>query len=221
MTANEYGRYAALALLFVFGLALLFPSLSERLTRPLVQAGNRLSHTADAAGGRGAVFPSLLLGVATRPALGAVRRTHPWPGADGCRVAGRQHPNIAAAVGLRGGCRHVAGVGAARRRQGLYGHETVPRRRRMGSSRPWRHRAGRRHRHLLRAGHGPADAPVAGHDRISRTEAARSPASGSQIDRHERWRHAGRPSDDVRWSSNAGSGDAGSGHARSRNGHEG
>lgn len=65
VTANEYGRYAALALLFVFGLALLFPSLSERLTRPLVQAGNRLSHTADAAGGRGAVFPSLLLGVAT------------------------------------------------------------------------------------------------------------------------------------------------------------
>lgn len=65
VAANEYGRYAALALLFVFGLALLFPSLSERLMRPLVEAGKQLSRTADAAGGRSAILPSLLLGVAT------------------------------------------------------------------------------------------------------------------------------------------------------------
>jgi cytochrome c biogenesis protein CcdA/thiol-disulfide isomerase/thioredoxin len=65
VTANELGRNAALALLFVFGLALLFPSVSERLMRPLVEAGNRLSRRAEAAGGRDALLPSLLLGAAT------------------------------------------------------------------------------------------------------------------------------------------------------------
>src|SRR6202521_2807973 len=41
--ANVYGRIAPLGLLTLFGLALLFPSLSERLTRPLVALGARLS----------------------------------------------------------------------------------------------------------------------------------------------------------------------------------
>jgi cytochrome c biogenesis protein CcdA/thiol-disulfide isomerase/thioredoxin len=65
--ANEYGRLAALALLALFGLALLFPALSDRLTRPLVALGSRLSETADRTAGTGgsAVLPSLLLGVAT------------------------------------------------------------------------------------------------------------------------------------------------------------
>src|SRR5271157_5489966 len=39
--ANEFGRWAALALLAVFGLTLLFPSLSDRLTGPLVALGGR------------------------------------------------------------------------------------------------------------------------------------------------------------------------------------
>ena len=39
VAANEYGRYAALALMVLFGVALLFPSLSDRLTRPLVALG--------------------------------------------------------------------------------------------------------------------------------------------------------------------------------------
>lgn len=39
VSANEYGRLAAMVLLTLFGLALLFPSLSERLTRPLVALG--------------------------------------------------------------------------------------------------------------------------------------------------------------------------------------
>src|ERR1700751_1561087 len=34
--ANQYGRIAAIALLAVFGLTLLFPSLADRATRPLV-----------------------------------------------------------------------------------------------------------------------------------------------------------------------------------------
>jgi cytochrome c biogenesis protein CcdA/thiol-disulfide isomerase/thioredoxin len=65
--ANEYGRYAALVLLAMFGITLLFPSLSDRLTRPLVALGSRLSETADRrAGASGSsVLPSLLLGIAT------------------------------------------------------------------------------------------------------------------------------------------------------------
>jgi cytochrome c biogenesis protein CcdA/thiol-disulfide isomerase/thioredoxin len=66
VAANEYGRYAALALLALFGLALLIPEVSERLTRPLVELGGRLSQSADSAAARGeSILPSLLLGVAT------------------------------------------------------------------------------------------------------------------------------------------------------------
>src|SRR6201996_5507413 len=32
---NEYGRYAAVVLLAIFGLVLLFPALADRATRPL------------------------------------------------------------------------------------------------------------------------------------------------------------------------------------------
>src|SRR5919107_2252033 len=41
--ANAVGRWAALALLALFGLALLFPSVSDRLTRPLVALGSRIT----------------------------------------------------------------------------------------------------------------------------------------------------------------------------------
>ena len=62
--ANRYGRFAALALLAGFGLVLLFPALSERLTRPVVALGNRLSQAADK-GGKSSVLAPALLGVAT------------------------------------------------------------------------------------------------------------------------------------------------------------
>jgi cytochrome c biogenesis protein CcdA/peroxiredoxin len=39
---NQGGRYAAMAVFLVLGLTLLFPSLAEMLTRPLVRAGSRL-----------------------------------------------------------------------------------------------------------------------------------------------------------------------------------
>ncbi|TXI08809.1 MAG: cytochrome c biogenesis protein DipZ [Rhizobium sp.] len=67
VAANEYGRYAAMALLALFGIVLLFPSLSDRLTRPLVSLGARLSQSADRSSrsGGSAVAASLLLGVAT------------------------------------------------------------------------------------------------------------------------------------------------------------
>ncbi len=65
--ANEYGRYAALVLLAVFGVILLFPALSDYLTRPLVSLGARLSQSADrgSRSGGSTVVASALLGVAT------------------------------------------------------------------------------------------------------------------------------------------------------------
>ena len=63
--ANEYGRVAALVLFGVFGLTLLFSSLAERLSRPFVQLGNRLSSAPGAStSGPGAVN-SFLLGIGT------------------------------------------------------------------------------------------------------------------------------------------------------------
>src|SRR6195952_1246083 len=62
--ANEYGRIAAMVLLTLFGATLLLPSLADRLTRPLVALGSRLSNTANESG-QGSISASLLLGVAT------------------------------------------------------------------------------------------------------------------------------------------------------------
>ncbi len=58
--ANQYGRIAALVVLAFFGATLLSRSLAERLTRPLVALGDRLSQ-----GAGSSVGASLLLGVAT------------------------------------------------------------------------------------------------------------------------------------------------------------
>jgi cytochrome c biogenesis protein CcdA/thiol-disulfide isomerase/thioredoxin len=60
--ANQYGRIAALILFAVFGLTLLFSSLAERLARPLVRLGGRLSGGSEAGGGAGRSF---VLGIAT------------------------------------------------------------------------------------------------------------------------------------------------------------
>jgi cytochrome c biogenesis protein CcdA/thiol-disulfide isomerase/thioredoxin len=64
--ANEYGRTIAIAVLAVLGLTLLFPSFADRLMRPLVAVGARLSQSAEAGARPGAVIlPSFLLGIAT------------------------------------------------------------------------------------------------------------------------------------------------------------
>jgi len=65
--ANQYGRIAALALLALLGITLLFPTLSDQMTRPVVALGSRLSQSAEqGAGAAGStVVRSLLLGVAT------------------------------------------------------------------------------------------------------------------------------------------------------------
>ena len=63
--ANQYGRWLAVALMAFFSLTLLMPHLTERLTRPLVSAGDRLSQSAQTAGGPPSIKSSFLLGVAT------------------------------------------------------------------------------------------------------------------------------------------------------------
>ncbi|MBN8971808.1 MAG: cytochrome c biogenesis protein DipZ [Rhizobiales bacterium] len=67
VAANQYARFAAIALLAVFGVTLLFPSLAERITAPLVALGAKLSNSASDPSGsaQSHVGSSLLLGVAT------------------------------------------------------------------------------------------------------------------------------------------------------------
>ena len=64
VSANQYGRVAALILLAVFGLTLLFPVLADRLMQPLVVVGARLSQSAEQSGEETLLAP-LLLGIAT------------------------------------------------------------------------------------------------------------------------------------------------------------
>jgi cytochrome c biogenesis protein CcdA/thiol-disulfide isomerase/thioredoxin len=60
--ANQFGRIAALVLFAIFGLTLLFSSLADRISRPLVQLGNRLSSNSDA---NASALNSFLLGIGT------------------------------------------------------------------------------------------------------------------------------------------------------------
>jgi cytochrome c biogenesis protein CcdA/thiol-disulfide isomerase/thioredoxin len=64
VSANQYGRGAALILLALFGLTLVFPELADRLMRPLVAVGARISQSADQPGEDSLVAP-LVLGIAT------------------------------------------------------------------------------------------------------------------------------------------------------------
>ena len=60
--ANQFGRVAALVLFGIFGLTLLFSSLAERLSRPLVRLGSKLSSNPEAGP---SVMNSFLLGIGT------------------------------------------------------------------------------------------------------------------------------------------------------------
>jgi cytochrome c biogenesis protein CcdA/thiol-disulfide isomerase/thioredoxin len=66
--ANRYGRVVSLVVLAIFGLTLLWPALADRLSRPFVQLGSRLSQPSGSDSGS-ATNPgplrSLLLGFAT------------------------------------------------------------------------------------------------------------------------------------------------------------
>lgn len=67
IAANEYGRMAAIAMLAVMGVALIAPRWAERLTRPLVALGSRLSNAATARTqqAQSPAMLSFLLGIAT------------------------------------------------------------------------------------------------------------------------------------------------------------
>ena len=60
--ANAIGRWAALILLALFGIALVFPRVSDRLTRPLVALGSRLTEQRSQ---QDSIGSSVVLGVAT------------------------------------------------------------------------------------------------------------------------------------------------------------
>ena len=64
---NEWGRYAAMALLALFGLTLLLPAWADRLSRPFVALGMRLSQPAGAEhpSARPSFLSPLLLGIGT------------------------------------------------------------------------------------------------------------------------------------------------------------
>src|SRR3954452_15148549 len=61
--ANAVGRWAALLLLALFGIALVFPAISDRMTRPLVALGSRLSERQP--GEQESIWASAALGIAT------------------------------------------------------------------------------------------------------------------------------------------------------------
>ena len=60
--ANQFGRYIAMALFAVFGIALLFPSLSDRLSQPAVRLGARMQRHTDTGS---STTGSILLGIST------------------------------------------------------------------------------------------------------------------------------------------------------------
>ncbi|MGP0075980.1 MAG: cytochrome c biogenesis protein DipZ [Bryobacteraceae bacterium] len=62
--ANQYGRWAALVVLAIFGLTLLWPALADWLSRPFVRLGSRISQPSTDAS-HSSWSRSLLLGVAT------------------------------------------------------------------------------------------------------------------------------------------------------------
>ena len=63
---NQGGRYLAMAVFLILGVSLLFPSIAETLTRPLVRAGGRLQENPSAAeSARKSVGKSFVLGIST------------------------------------------------------------------------------------------------------------------------------------------------------------
>ncbi|RZL68510.1 MAG: cytochrome c biogenesis protein DipZ [Variovorax sp.] len=67
VSANEYGRIAAMALLATLGITLLLPAVSARLLQPVAALGARLAESSQRrqAGASGSMLPSFALGIAT------------------------------------------------------------------------------------------------------------------------------------------------------------
>ena len=134
--ANEYGRYAAMALLAVFGLTLLFPALADRMTRPLVALGARLSQIGRQTGpAQRPLRASLLLGVATGllwapcagPILGLIL--------TGAAISGASVGTSLLLLAYAAGAATSLAAGAAVRRPRVRGDEALARHRRMDPAR--------------------------------------------------------------------------------------
>jgi cytochrome c biogenesis protein CcdA/thiol-disulfide isomerase/thioredoxin len=63
--ANQYGRYIALLILALFGVALLLPRLADRLMHPFVALGARIANDADRGDSAASPASSVLLGIGT------------------------------------------------------------------------------------------------------------------------------------------------------------
>lgn len=68
---NQYGRYAAMLLLLLMGIALIFPSLAERLMRPFVTLGGRLQQNADSTP-KGSFLLGMAIGFLWAPCAGPI-----------------------------------------------------------------------------------------------------------------------------------------------------
>jgi hypothetical protein len=131
VAANDYGRMAAivlLSLLSLMGVALLVPSWAERVTRPLVALGSRLSNAATPPTGQGAhrggVRTSFLLGIATGFPVGAVRWAHSGIDPYRRRTPRSERADFPATARVWHRCRHLARARAAGRKSGVHAHET-------------------------------------------------------------------------------------------------
>ncbi len=144
--------------------------LADRLTRPLVALGNRLSNQPRTAARRRRRFAAA--GRGDRTVVGALRRADPGPDPDRRGDQGRQRQHHLAAAGLCRGRGDLAGGGAADRRARLRRHEEIAGRGRMDPPRAGRAGAGGRGRHRAGPGHRLSDPAVAGQHRGPRTGAA-------------------------------------------------
>ena len=170
--ANRYGRIAALVLLAGFGLVLLFPALSERLTRPVVALGNRLSQAADKDGGSSVLAPALL-GVATGllwapcagPILGLIL--------TGAALQGASLKTSFLLLAYAAGAADITCAGAPRRRADLRRHEAISWRRGVDQAWPGSSRAGWRRGNRVWFRYGLSDARFARKHGGARTRAGR------------------------------------------------
>jgi cytochrome c biogenesis protein CcdA len=199
--ANQYGRLAAMALLALFGVALLFPSLATRMMEPVVALGGRLSQASQASSEQGSVLSSLLLGAATGllwapcagPMLGLILTGAALQGANVHTTLLLLAYALGAATSLALALAVGGKVFAAMKRS-FWSRGIDPARSR-------RRRLGRCGRHRPRLGYRCPDQAVSGKHRVAGAAAARSAAS--QV----RWRHRfvgrddrGRPCHDEWWS---------------------
>ena len=115
--ANQWGRWLAIALVLVFGLALLLP----RARGSVEPAVRRARQQALELGGAQRGQPALVAVARRRDRACCGRRARADPRADphGRRAARRERRDVAAAARVRGRQRRVARGGAAARRQGV------------------------------------------------------------------------------------------------------